>query len=253
VFPPSHHSAETVAWYKVGEPSRIDRATLRIAVAHLAAAAILVRHWPTPGSRQDAALALAGGLRRLGWTVEQIAVFIRAVANAAGDEETAKRATAAEFTERRRADGGTSTGWPTLAALIGEDAVACVTKWLERQLPPKHDREARREGGSEHKAPTQAQSLVSIAKSGGQFFHTPEGDAYASVRVNGHTENWPVRSEGFKDWLIHSFYDQCSRPPGSRRSVSSAEPSKRSLEASPAKKRAGSTIATTLRARQRDC
>jgi hypothetical protein len=65
IFPGSIHlSGEAVLWDREGEPSSIEGDVLRHAVAKLAAASILARHWPAEGGRQDAALALAGGLLR---------------------------------------------------------------------------------------------------------------------------------------------------------------------------------------------
>ena len=38
------------------------------------------------------------------------------------------------------------------------------------------------------------------------FFHTPDGEPYAHIRVDGHFENWPLQSSGFKTWVAHAFY-----------------------------------------------
>lgn len=139
IFPPSTHpSGEQIAWDQDGEPERLDGAILRARVGCLAAAALLGRHWPATGSRQDAALALAGGLLRASWTVDEVAEFLAAVGTVAGDDETAKRATAAEYTARRIHQDSPATGWPTLAALIGAAVVERVTDWLDikRQAEP---------------------------------------------------------------------------------------------------------------------
>src|SRR5262245_30117165 len=32
----------------------------------------------------------------------------------------------------------------------------------------------------------------------GGLFHTPNGDAYADLIINGHRETWPVRSKKFR-------------------------------------------------------
>src|SRR6516162_6971553 len=67
VFPPSQHSGEAIVWLKAGTPAKAEGDVIVRAVAHLSAAALLVRNWPGQGCRQDAALALAGGLSRIGW------------------------------------------------------------------------------------------------------------------------------------------------------------------------------------------
>src|SRR6185437_52679 len=68
------------------EPARVTAATLRQPVARTAAAALLARHWPAKGSRDEAALALAGWLVKSGWTDDEVETFIIAVARAAQDE-----------------------------------------------------------------------------------------------------------------------------------------------------------------------
>lgn len=133
IFPPSiHPEGEAISWTADGDPAPVEYAKLREAVAKLAAAALLVRHWPSPGSRQEAALALAGALLRAGFSEEETRRFIEAVANAAGDEETKKRAETAIYTARKL--GHTPvTGWPRLAELVSEDVAAKLQDWLGAQ------------------------------------------------------------------------------------------------------------------------
>ncbi len=39
-----------------------------------------------------------------------------------------------------------------------------------------------------------------------EFFHTPKNEPFARVEVNGHFENWPIRSRGFELLVRHLFY-----------------------------------------------
>lgn len=137
IFPPSEHSSERVEWARNGEPRRISGSFLRASVARLAGAVLLARHWPKRGSRQDAALALAGGLLRHGWSEADVSTFIAAVAKAAGDDESQKRATAGAFTERRLSGRRAATGWPRLGKVLGERVTARVRGWLGESAP--HD------------------------------------------------------------------------------------------------------------------
>lgn len=136
VLPPSPHpTGELILWHEDGLPLAIEFNVLRMKVAQLAAAALLVPHWPKEGSRQTVALAIAGALAREGYTPDEISHFIGVIAEAVGDEETIKRAKSAEYTEARRAKGGTTTGWPTLAGLVDTAVVKRIRLWLKRSLP----------------------------------------------------------------------------------------------------------------------
>ena len=80
VFPGSvHPSGETIRWSQFEEPLPVNGILLKATVAKLATAALLARHWPKKGSRQKAALALAGGLLRAGWDHEDVEHFIHGV------------------------------------------------------------------------------------------------------------------------------------------------------------------------------
>lgn len=90
---------------------------------------LLAAAWPAPGQRQDAALALSGGLARAGWSQEQIERFIADVAAAAGDEETAMRVKTAAYSLRKTGVQPT-TGWKRLAEIIGTEVVEQVKELL---------------------------------------------------------------------------------------------------------------------------
>lgn len=80
-------------------------------------------------------------------------------------------------------------------------------------------------GGGESDAPeekeekeekaTQAQLLVRCA-AGAELFHTPDGEAFASVPVGGHRETHKIKSKGFRRWLVRGFFDSHDRPPGAQ-------------------------------------
>ena len=131
IYPGSvHPTGEMVSWDQDDEPTRIDGRLLKDAVAKLAAATLIARHWPAEGSRQNAAMALAGGLLRAGWQEEDVTDFILAVGTVAGDDETALRTKVAEYTQRRVAADQQATGWPTLAQLIGDKVIDKACGWL---------------------------------------------------------------------------------------------------------------------------
>ncbi len=131
VFPPSTHpSGERISWLRREVPAAVSLAALRAQVGVLAAACVLARYWPGTGSRQDATLALGGGLLHAGWPEERATDFVAAVAAAAGDEEHLKRAESVRYTARAANQGRQTTGWPVLAALVGDMVVDTVREWL---------------------------------------------------------------------------------------------------------------------------
>jgi hypothetical protein len=132
IFPGSAHkdTGELVRWYEEGDPTRVSEADLLRSIRRLAAATLLARCWPSEGSRQEAALALAGGLLRAEWLEDETARFIESVCAAAGDEETRSRINTVCYTLRKLTAGTHATGWPTLAGIIGQGIVDRLREWL---------------------------------------------------------------------------------------------------------------------------
>jgi hypothetical protein len=134
IFPGSvHESGEPVEWEEFTTPAEVKLDDLRRSVCETAAATLLARHWPSEGSRHDAALALAGGLLRAGWDQERVELFVRATATAAGDPEVEDRVRAVGSTVERIADGGKATGWPSLVKAMrdGKTIVDVLHDWLK--------------------------------------------------------------------------------------------------------------------------
>ena len=46
-----------------------------------------------------------------------------------------------------------------------------------------------------------------------ELFHTPAGDPFASIPVNGHVENWPLKSKRFRQWLHRRYYQETQGAP----------------------------------------
>ena len=69
-------------------------------------------------------------------------------------------------------------------------------------------------GGDKPRA-TQSQLLVECAAEV-EFFHTPEGEGFASLPVDDHREVWPLKSRGCRRWLTRAFYRRVGKPPGSQ-------------------------------------
>lgn len=212
IFPPSvHPSGEPIVWEADTEPTQVSGQELLLHASKLAAAVIIGRHWPAEGSRQEAALALAGALLRGGWPVEEARTFINAVAIAAGDGEAAKRAEAARFTARRMSQNLDVTGWPRLTTLITPEAAKKAGEWLGLSLPKEETvKETKRK-----KQPPQAERLILRAEMAA-LFRSPEGGLYATVPVGSHAEIWSIKSHNFRLWLVRRFYEEEQQPPNSQ-------------------------------------
>lgn len=60
----------------------------------------------------------------------------------------------------------------------------------------------------------QADILIELASSA-ELFHDQDDVGYARFDVNGHKENWSIRSKGFKRWLARAFYESTQSAPSS--------------------------------------
>jgi hypothetical protein len=132
LVPPSTHDVDgdRYHWDEFGPPTVSPYDDLLTRVKTLAAAVILARHWPAEGSRQDAALALAGGLARAGWDALRVSRFVESVAVAAGDPDVRQRLSAVGPSVEKVARGEKVRGWPALAELVGDKAATRAREWL---------------------------------------------------------------------------------------------------------------------------
>ena len=73
---------------------------------------------------------------------------------------------------------------------------------MERYQPAEHQGENL----------TQAKRLLLLAEEA-EVFHTPDGEAYARVPVNGHLENWPLQSRRFRQWLLRRYHQETRSAP----------------------------------------
>jgi hypothetical protein len=62
--------------------------------------------------------------------------------------------------------------------------------------------------------PKQADILIGLAQSA-ELFHAPDGSGFADVEINNHRETWPIRSKGFRLWLVRRFFEATGGAPSS--------------------------------------
>jgi hypothetical protein len=78
-----------------------------------------------------------------------------------------------------------------------------IEHMLGEPMPLDH-----REGGSA------ADTLIGLAlESGIEFFHDPDQHGWASIRVDGHWENHPIRSRPFQLFLLRTYYRETDNSP----------------------------------------
>ena len=192
----THPSGEAIEWSDDGdrEPTTISAEALREHVVKLAAATLLVRHWPESGSRHDTMLALAGGLMTAGWAEDQAIDFIAAIASAVDDDEVDDRTECVRTTARKVKEGEPVLGWGKLAELLGTPIVRRVKRWLN--VGDSNDGDD--SGGKT--SPTQSKDLIDFI-SKDCLFHSSSGVAYCEIDVGVRSEVHEVRSRETKRWL----------------------------------------------------
>ena len=61
-------------------------------------------------------------------------------------------------------------------------------------------------------SPKQADHLLRLADAA-ELFHAPDGEAFATVQVNEHRENWPILSRQFRQWLLRNYHLETKSAP----------------------------------------
>jgi hypothetical protein len=142
----------------------------------------------------------------------------------AGRSNQGLRATVTLFNGTPRACQTLALGDPTaqqtfagtVASLVGLAAPEVTLALMQltvavESILRQMDATAQGEGHS------QATRLVTLAIDAGvELFHTPEGEAYATIAVEGHRETWPLKVKGFRRWLARRFYEEEDKAPGAQ-------------------------------------
>jgi putative DNA primase/helicase len=136
-----HPNGHPVVWQgpnpRSWEPLEIEPDVLIPAVDRLHAATLLARHWGDDGSgRHLRCIHLAGGIARIGWSLEEAWAFIEPILHCAGDTEISDRRRTVEDTYYNEVSRNT-TGWRTLSTTM-PPAVAFEAR---RRLAPDQDDE----------------------------------------------------------------------------------------------------------------
>ncbi|MGD9561993.1 MAG: hypothetical protein AB7F88_07215 [Pyrinomonadaceae bacterium] len=85
-------------------------------------------------------------------------------------------------------------------------------------IQPDEPRTARANGSfktEKRSSETQASKLMKLAQDA-ELFHTPDSEAFATVSVNSHKENYPVKSRAFRYWLSLQHWNKEGSTPSSQ-------------------------------------
>jgi bifunctional DNA primase/polymerase-like protein/primase-like protein len=88
----------------------------------------------------------------------------------------------------------------------------------DKASPGWHDKEKVKEKAGN--AIKQSDVLIELAGDA-DLFHTEDGAAFADIEVDGHVETWPVKSNGFRQWLLHQYFIKTHGAPN-REAITSA-------------------------------
>ncbi len=188
-----HPSGERVEWHggEMGEPAEIDADKFTTYTGHLAACALLARHWPGRGVRDELSRDLAGALARAGWSAGDIDTFIVSAATCAGDEEASERGKGAHAV-RKLARGDKLTGWPSIARILGNEVVDKLREWLGiRNTSP--------ESGSGRNTPTYPTSGGDLPP----FNLTDSGNAELFAYLYGRDLRYDRARKVWRRWAGH--------------------------------------------------
>jgi hypothetical protein len=95
-----------------------------------------------------------------------------------------------------------------------DEIIVAVPEWQPDEIvePGNNAEGAETESPKAKKTQKQADQLISVATEA-ELFHSSDGTAYADLRVNDHRETWPIRSTGFRRWLLRLYYKQTGGAP----------------------------------------
>lgn len=134
--PPSiHPNGEKLAWIgdKIDAPE-VDPGLLSQSVRMLATAALVARHYPSPGARHEWCLYLSGTLRHLGMGEEEAGLIVSSAASVVGDKKVKDRLTEVRTTFAKNDDDPVG-GSIKLEELGGKALVEGLRRiWGERSI-----------------------------------------------------------------------------------------------------------------------
>ncbi|MBZ5677978.1 MAG: bifunctional DNA primase/polymerase [Acidobacteriia bacterium] len=177
IVPPSIHEAGEQIRFEHGfdgMPANIDADVLVTAVRRVAAASLLARHWPAPGSRHLAFLALAGVLARGQWSLDDARSFHRVIYTCLWptNPEMDTADSEVQCTFANHSSGNEITGIPTLIAVIDKKVVEAALRWLGIERAQQGDYHWNDTGNADRLADLYGHELVYCTERKGYYVWT---------------------------------------------------------------------------------
>lgn len=212
LVPPSvHPSGERVRWESWGEPTRVEASKLVLRATLLAICAVMVRHWPKTGIRQDAALALSGLILQRGIGEAEAELCLRGIAELAGDPEIEKRVGTVASTAGRLRKQQAVVSAARLGELIPAAVVRAIESWLARAMGA--DGSDGPDASTVHFNPVDSVLRMLREDLNATFFRSRSRNSapFVSVQRGGGVRTYAVRSREFKLFLGSSFGSKFGR------------------------------------------
>lgn len=214
MVPPSRHpTGELLAWDTLGPPSQVEQVVLLRSGTFLATSALMARHWPSAGSRHQAALALAGFLLQVGVEEDDARRCLQGVALMTQDTEAVDRVKTVATTAARIRASKPVVGETRLGELLPPEAVAVARTWLDRALrfnvrTPSDASDASRG----HISPVDSVLKLVREELGAVCFRSPSRSAgFVAVRSGDGERTYDVKSRDFRLFLGRAFRSKFGR------------------------------------------
>jgi hypothetical protein len=106
---------------------------------------------------------------------------------------------------------------PQIEGVNGVDDLLGIKgpEFIHSLIADAQNRPSQSEKGEKPQRKSQATVLLGLTGDV-ELFHTAGGEGYASVPLGGHLETWPLKSRGFRDWLVRRFYETEGSAPSSQ-------------------------------------
>ena len=212
LVPPSvHPSGERVRWESWGEPTRVEASKLVLRATLLAICAVMVRHWPKTGIRQDAALALSGLILQRGIGEAESELCLRGIAELAGDPEIEKRVGTVASTAGRLRKRQAVVSAASLGELIPAAVVQAIESWLARAMGA--DGSDGPDASTVHFNPVDSVLRMLREDFSAIFFRSRSRNSapFVSVQSDGGVRTYAVRSREFRLFLGMAFGSKFGR------------------------------------------